>query len=143
MTIDWTNFSPLTAVLGGVLMGLVAAVLVLFNGRIAGVSGILGGLLRPSLKDWHWRVAFLLGVVLSPVLYGLVAPLPEVQVDRRIGLLIVAGLLVGIGTRYGGGCTTGHGICGIARGSGRSMVATLVFMAVAIVTAVVSASLLG
>ena len=77
------------------------------------------------------------------MLYGLVAPLPEVQVDRRIGLLIVAGLLVGIGTRYGGGCTTGHGICGIARGSGRSMVATLVFMAVAIVTAVVSASLLG
>ena len=132
--IDWINFTPWTALAGGLLIGLAAAVFVLFNGRIAGISGILGGLLRPVPGDVGWRVAFLAGLIAAPVLYGLVAALPEVTVDAGGGTLVVAGLLVGVGTRYGAGCTSGHGVCGISRRSPRSLVATAVFMFAGFVT---------
>jgi uncharacterized membrane protein YedE/YeeE len=126
--IDWINFTPWTALGGGLLIGLAAAVFVLFNGRIAGISGILGGLLRAQPGDVGWRVAFLAGLMAAPVLYGLVAALPEVTVDAGEGTLVVAGLLVGVGTRYGAGCTSGHGVCGISRMSPRSLIATATFM---------------
>ena len=128
MTIDWMNFTPQTALAGGVLIGLAAAVLILFSGRIAGISGILGGLLRPQRGDAGWRLAFLAGLLAAPVLYGMVTALPEVTIDAGAGTLVAAGLLVGVGTRYGSGCTSGHGVAGISRGSPRSLVATAAFM---------------
>lgn len=134
MTIDWVNFTPQTALAGGVLIGLAAAAFVLFNGRIAGISGILGGLLRPVPGDAGWRIAFLAGLLAAPILYGMVAALPEVTVDAGTGTLVAAGLLVGVGTRYGAGCTSGHGVCGISRGSPRSLVATAAFMFAGFVT---------
>lgn len=131
--IDWIHFTPWTA-LGGVLIGLAAAVFVLFNGRIAGISGILGGLLRPARGDMGWRLAFLAGLVAAPVCYGLVSALPEATVAADEGTLVVAGLLVGVGTRYGAGCTSGHGVCGISRRSPRSLIATAAFMLAGFVT---------
>lgn len=128
MTIDWMNFTPQTALFGGVLIGLSAAAFILFNGRIAGISGILGGLLRPQRGDVGWRLAFLAGLLAAPVLYGMVTTLPEVTIDAGAGTLVAAGLLVGVGTRYGSGCTSGHGVAGISRGSPRSLVATAAFM---------------
>ncbi len=128
MTIDWINFTPETALVGGVLIGLSAAAFILFNGRIAGISGILGGLLRPQRGDAGWRLAFLAGLLAAPVLYGMVTALPEVTIDAGAGTLVAAGLLVGVGTRYGSGCTSGHGVAGISRGSPRSLVATAAFM---------------
>ena len=132
--INWINFTPWTALAGGLLIGLAAAVFVLFNGRIAGISGILGGLLRAHPGDVGWRVAFLAGLMAAPVLYGLVAALPQVTVDAGEGTLVAAGLLVGVGTRYGAGCTSGHGVCGISRMSPRSLVATATFMFAGFVT---------
>ena len=129
MTIDWINFTPWSSLAGGLLIGLASALLLWFNGRIAGISGIVGGLLHPIRGELAWRFAFLLGLIVAPLLYALGAPLPEVQVDAGTGTLIVAGLLVGVGTRYGSGCTSGHGICGLSRGSPRSLVATAAFMA--------------
>lgn len=134
MTIDWIHFTPWTALAGGLLIGLAAAVLVLFNGRIAGVSGILGGLLRPAPGDVGWRVAFLAGLAGAPLAYGLFAALPEVRIDAGAGTLVAAGLLVGLGTRYGSGCTSGHGVCGVSRLSPRSLVATAAFMATGFAT---------
>lgn len=128
MSIDWANFTPWSALLGGLLIGLASAMVVLLNGRIAGISGILGGLLRPTKGDLSWRIAFLLGLIVAPLVFSVVAPLPDVQVDADMTALIVAGLLVGIGTRYGSGCTSGHGVCGLSRLSPRSLVATLAFM---------------
>ncbi len=132
--IDWIHFTPWTALGGGVLIGLAAAVFVLFNGRIAGISGILGGLLRPARGDMGWRLAFLAGLVAAPVCYGLVSALPEATVAADEGTLVVAGLLVGVGTRYGAGCTSGHGVCGISRRSPRSLIATAAFMLAGFVT---------
>ncbi len=129
LIIDWLNFTPWTALAGGLLIGLAAAAFVLFNGRIAGISGILGGLLRPAHGDVAWRVAFLAGVMGAPLLYQLVAPLPPMRIDASGATLVAAGLLVGLGTRYGAGCTSGHGVCGLARRSPRSLVATASFMA--------------
>lgn len=126
--IDWLAFTPWTSLAGGVLIGLAVAVFILFNGRISGISGILGGLLRPVQADLGWRLAFLGGLIVSPLLYALVSDLPEVEIEAGFWQLILAGLLVGIGTRYGSGCTSGHGICGIARLSPRSIVATVAFM---------------
>ena len=134
MMIDWTNFTPWTGLAGGILIGLAAALFLLFNGRIAGISGILGGLLQRPAGDMAWRIAFLLGLVGAPFVYGMVAPLPAAQVDAGTATLVVAGLLVGIGTRYGAGCTSGHGVCGLSRGSLRSLVATAAFMAAGFVT---------
>jgi uncharacterized membrane protein YedE/YeeE len=128
MTIDWSHFTPWSSLAGGVLIGLAAALLLFFNGRIAGISGILGGLLRPVRGDAGWRIAFVLGLVVAPLTWGLFAALPVVRIDAGNVTLIVAGLLVGLGTRYGSGCTSGHGVCGLARLSPRSMVATAAFM---------------
>lgn len=134
MQIDWTAFSPWSAVLGGLLIGAGAALLVLVNGRIAGVSGILGGLLQPRAGDSAWRVAFLGGLVAAPLAYGLFQLPPRLQVEAGYPVLIVAGLLVGAGTRYGSGCTSGHGVCGLSRRSPRSLVATLAFMGAGFLT---------
>ncbi|AMO95269.1 sulfur transport family protein [Collimonas fungivorans] len=128
MSIDWNAFTPWPALLGGLLIGLAAAMFVLLNGRIAGISGILGGLLQPAPGDASWRAAFILGLVGSPLVYALFATLPAVQIDAGFGALTAAGLLVGIGTRYGSGCTSGHGVCGLSRLSPRSLAATVVFM---------------
>ncbi|WP_145535790.1 YeeE/YedE family protein [Yersinia thracica] len=128
MTIDWANFTPYSALAGGALLGLAVTILWLCNGRIAGISGILGGLLPPKVGDISWRIAFILGLIAAPVIYSLFAALPVIQIDAGLPVLIVAGLLVGIGTRYGAGCTSGHGVCGLARFSPRSLLATLSFM---------------
>lgn len=126
--------TPGSALLGGVLIGLATALFVLLNGRIAGISGIVGGLLRPARGDVAWRLAFLLGLTGAPLLWMLVSARPVVRVDAGWGLLVAAGLLVGFGTRLGSGCTSGHGVCGLSRLSLRSLVATLVFMAAGFVT---------
>lgn len=128
MDIDWNSFTPWSALAGGVLIGLAASGLLLFNGRVAGVSGILGGLLHPAPGESGWRLAFLAGLALAPLLYLLAAPLPQAQVDAGWLTLLASGLLVGLGTRYGGGCTSGHGVCGMARRSPRSLAATAAFM---------------
>ena len=128
MAIDWNAFPPWSALAGGVLIGLAAAMFVLLNGRIAGVSGIVGGLFSSPRADLIWRVAFIVGLVGAPLLYGLVATAPLVRIDAGYVSLMVAGLLVGIGTRYGAGCTSGHGVCGISRFSSRSLAATAAFM---------------
>lgn len=134
MTIDWASFTPYSALVGGALLGIAVSILWLCNGRIAGISGILGGLLPPKAGDISWRVAFLLGLMIAPVIYSLFTDLPLIQIDAGWPVLIVAGLLVGIGTRYGAGCTSGHGVCGLARFSPRSLAATLSFMLTGFVT---------
>ncbi|HJR27851.1 MAG TPA: YeeE/YedE family protein [Pseudomonas sp.] len=141
--IDLNHFTPLSALIGGLLIGTAATLFVLFNGRIAGISGIVGGLLRPLAGDVAWRIAFVLGLLMAPLLYRLNAPLPTLQIDAGYPLLIVAGMLVGIGTRYGAGCTSGHGVCGLSRLSPRSGVATAVFMSAGFVTVFVVRHLLG
>lgn len=143
MTIDWNNFTPWTSLEGGVLIGVATALFLTFNGRIAGISGIVGGLLRPATGDIAWRVAFVAGLVLSPLAFSLAAPLPQVHIEASHFVLILAGLLVGIGTRYGSGCTSGHGVCGLSRRSPRSMVATIVFMLAGFVTVFLVRHLFG
>jgi uncharacterized membrane protein YedE/YeeE len=137
------NFTPVSAAIGGALIGLSAALLWVANGRIAGISGILGGLGRAGRGDVGWRVAFVVGLMAAPLLYAAVASAPRIVVQSGPGLLVLAGLLVGFGTRLGGGCTSGHGVCGIARLSRRSIVATCLFMATALVTVCVTRHLLA
>lgn len=143
MLIDWNAFTPWPALAGGVLIGIAAAMFVLLNGRIAGISGVIGGLLRFAKGDILWRAAFVLGLLGAPLFYALFATLPRPQIDAGYGALIAAGLLVGIGTRYGAGCTSGHGVCGLSRLSPRSLVATATFMATGFVTVYVLRHLLG
>ena len=143
MTIDWSNFTPWSSLVGGILIGLATAMFLLFNGRIAGISGIVGGLLRPAKGDVAWRIAFVLGLISAPVVYSLVTPLPQVRVEAGSTLLVVAGLLVGIGTRYGSGCTSGHGVCGLSRRSPRSLIATAAFMLAGFATVFVVRHLVG
>ena len=131
---DWAHFTPWTSLAGGVLIGTAAAMLLLLNGKVAGISGIVGGLLRPGAGNIGWRVAFIAGLLVAPLLYQLATPLPAVQIDADTGLLVAAGLLVGVGTRYGSGCTSGHGVCGLSRLSPRSLIATAAFMAAGFVT---------
>jgi uncharacterized membrane protein YedE/YeeE len=128
MTIDWAHFTPWLSLAGGLLLGLAAAALVLLNGRILGISGIVGGLLRPRQGDVGWRWSFVLGMVAAPALWYLWSGPLAMQVDASWGLVLLAGLMVGVGTRYGSGCTSGHGVCGLSRLSPRSLVATLSFM---------------
>ena len=131
MNIDWVNFTPWTSLSGGILLGLASAFFILVNGRVLGISGILGGLLAPKAGDAGWRVAFLLGMLSAPLVYGLLAPAGFVKaptIDAGFATIVAAGLLVGLGTRYGSGCTSGHGVCGLSRLSPRSLVATLAFM---------------
>ncbi len=138
------GFTPLSATLGGLMIGASAALLLLLNGRIAGISGILGGLLTPAAGGIGWRIAFLAGLILAPPAYAVLGgSLPPVTVEASFPLLAVAGLLVGFGARLGAGCTSGHGVCGIGRGSPRSLVATLMFMVTAILTVLVTHHLLG
>lgn len=141
--IDSEHFTPWSSLAGGLLIGVAAAMLLLFNGRIAGISGILGGLLRPAAGDIGWRIAFVAGLLGAPLAYGLAAGLPAVRVDADIATLVVAGLLVGIGTRYGSGCTSGHGVCGLSRLSPRSMVATASFMLAGFVAVFIMRHLIG
>jgi uncharacterized membrane protein YedE/YeeE len=134
MNIDWSHFTPYASLAGGAVIGAAAALLLLFNGRIAGISGILGGLLGPSRGDRLWRVMFVVGLMVAPVAWSLAAVLPPIQVGAGWGTLVAAGLLVGIGTRYAAGCTSGHGVCGLSRLSLRSLAATGCFMAAGFVT---------
>lgn len=132
MIIDTANFTPGLSLLGGVLAGAASALFILNNGRIAGISGILGGLLNPRKDDIIWRIAFLLGLIAAPTITFMFMPAPEVTIEAETATLLIAGLLVGVGTRYGSGCTSGHGICGLSRLSPRSLIATLTFMAAGI-----------
>ena len=144
MTIDWNHFTPSAALAGGLLIGLAAALLLSFNGRSAGISGIMGGLLaRPRAEEFGWRAAFVLGLLLAPALYRLFADLPESRIDAGWATLVAAGLMVGYGSRLGSGCTSGHGVCGLGRGSPRSLAAVLTFMSVAILTVFITRHLLG
>ena len=132
MTIDWEHFTPWTSLGGGVLLGIASAMFVLLNGRILGISGIVGGLLAPRMGDIGWRLAFLLGMGAAPMVFVAVMPaelLPVVRIDASEPVIALAGVLVGLGTRYGSGCTSGHGVCGLSRLSPRSLVATFSFMA--------------
>lgn len=128
MHIDWDHFTPWASLGGGILIGIAAAMLVLLNGRIAGVSGILGGLLTPRRGEIGWRVAFLAGLMLAPVAMALLGRNPIPRIEAGFGLLFAAGLLVGVGTSYGSGCTSGHGVCGLSRLSPRSLAATAAFV---------------
>ena len=143
MTIDWNAFAPWPALVGGLLIGIAAGALVLLNGRIAGISGMLGGLLRPVRRDVAWRVAFILGLIVAPAVYSLVGAQPRVRFDAGYGAAAIAGLLVGVGTRFGSGCTSGHGVCGLSRLSPRSLVATLAFMGAGFATVFALRHLLG
>jgi uncharacterized membrane protein YedE/YeeE len=129
MTIEWLHFTPWSALAGGALIGLAAALFVLFNGRIAGISGLLGSLLARGGEGRGEKALFLLGLLLAPLLWQVFAALPVIEFQGGWQSLVLAGLLVGVGTRYGAGCTSGHGVCGISRLSPRSLVATLAFMA--------------
>ena len=141
--IDWQNFTPLSALSGGLLIGVAVAILLFFNGRIAGISGILGGLFNVRKNDFAWRLAFLGGLALSATFWQMFAPLPTIQVDASLSTIIVAGVLVGIGTSYASGCTSGHGVCGLSRISPRSLVATIIFMATGMATVFVVRHVLG
>lgn len=134
MTINWLDFSPIESFSGGLLIGLAAAIFILFHGRIMGVSSIVGGLLRASKRDRGWRVSFLSGLILAPLIAKLSGFAPTIKIDQSVIGLVLAGLLVGFGTSLGNGCTSGHGVCGIARLSPRSLIATLIFMAFAMLT---------
>lgn len=139
--IDWQVFTPISLV-GGLILGVATAILLLGIGRIAGISGITSSLLQPKRVEM-WQVLFIAGLVLSPLLYSVFKPLPDIEVTTSLPLLIAAGLLVGFGTRLGSGCTSGHGICGNARLSPRSMVATATFMAFGIITVFIGRQVLG
>lgn len=128
MNIDWNHFTPWASLAGGILLGLASAIFILLNGRILGISGIVGGLFRPKAGDVGWRLSFLLGLLVAPLLYALVAAPIAPRIDAGWVTLVSAGLLVGVGTRFGSGCTSGHGVCGLSRLSPRSLVATLAFM---------------
>lgn len=131
MNIDWTHFTPYASLTGGLILGVASAMFILLNGRILGISGILGGLMPPKGDDTFWRVAFLLGLFAAPTVFHAFMPVEWVtapRIDATDMMVVIAGLLVGIGTRYASGCTSGHGVCGLSRLSPRSLVATLSFM---------------
>ena len=134
MSIDWINFTPWTSLGAGALIGLSVSVFVLANGRVAGISGLLGSVMRFGSEGWSEKALFLLGLVIAPLLWGLFSVLPQIEITAQWPALVMAGLLVGLGTRYGSGCTSGHGVCGISRLSPRSLVATVCFMAAGFAT---------
>jgi uncharacterized membrane protein YedE/YeeE len=144
MQIDWNNFTPWASLAGGLLLGLASAMFVLLNGRVLGISGIIGGLLRPKAGDFSWRIFLVLGMVAAPAVWVALTGRPlEARIDASWLMVIIAGLLVGVGTRFGAGCTSGHGVCGLSRLSPRSLVATLAFMAAGFVTVFFIRHLLG
>jgi uncharacterized protein len=134
MNIDWQHFTPWTSLVGGIVLGLAASLFILVNGRVLGISGIVGGLLRPIPGDRAWRISFLLGLLAAPLVYAAATAPIAPRIDAGWATLVVAGLLVGVGTRYGAGCTSGHGVCGLSRLSPRSLVATLAFMSAGFIT---------
>ena len=134
MFIDWNHFTPWASLAGGAAIGTAVALLLLFNGRIAGISGIVGGLLTLKKGDMGWRIAFISGLITAPLVWQLFSSLPTLEIDGSLAVMALAGLIVGIGTRYGSGCTSGHGVCGLSRLSPRSLVATLVFMGAGFIT---------
>ena len=138
-----TEFTPLASTIGGLLIGLASATMLVLNGRIAGISGIVGGLIDPKSEERPWRSTFVLGLLLGGLVTSFVAPQAFGSAPVSMPLLVVAGLLVGFGTRFGSGCTSGHGVCGISRMSPRSILATLTFMATGAATVFVVRSLGG
>lgn len=134
MIIDWANFTPWSALLGGIMIGVSAGMLILLNGRIAGISGLFAGVMTPISSGWGERAAFIAGLVLAPLLYWGVQARPEIVIEAGPVALVIAGLLVGFGSRLGSGCTSGHGVSGLGRLSPRSLVATLSFMGSGFVT---------
>ncbi len=134
MSINWSNFTPGLSLVGGIIIGLATALFLVSTGRIAGISGILGGLLSSPKNDRLWRLLFLLGLTFSPLCYRLFFSYPDDLIVQNWTITIIAGLLVGLGTQLAGGCTSGHGVCGIARLSLRSIIATLIFMSFAFMT---------
>jgi uncharacterized protein len=143
MAIDWQHFTPWTSLGGGILIGVAASLLILAGGKILGVSGIVGGLLRPRPKDADWRLLFVLGLFLAALAWRSLATLPAPRIDTDSAVLAIAGLLVGFGTRLGSGCTSGHGICGLSRHSPRSLVATALFMLAGFATAFITHHVIG
>ena len=142
MTIDWIHFTPWAALAGGALIGLAAALLWWLTGRIAGISGLVGGLLTAP-SDWAFRLAFTLGLIAAPMLWRLFAPLPEIQLSASFAWMLAAGLVVGVGVKLGSGCTSGHGVCGLGRLSVRSVWAVLVFIGSGVLTVTVLRHVLG
>ena len=131
MNLDWANFTPWASSIGGIILGVASAIFILVNGRILGISGIMGGLMPPKVGDTFWRISFLLGLFIAPTVFHAVVPAQYItapRIDASELTVIAAGLLVGIGTRYASGCTSGHGVCGLSRLSPRSLVATASFM---------------
>ncbi|MFM1955282.1 MAG: hypothetical protein RIR20_102 [Pseudomonadota bacterium] len=144
MNIDLSHFTPYASFAGGILIGIAAAILILFNGRIAGVSGILGQALNGGIvRDNLWRIAFVMGIIAAPALWQIWVGEIEISIETNALWLIIAGLFVGVGTSYGSGCTSGHGICGLSRFSMRSVIATLSFMLTGMVTVYMMRHILG
>lgn len=138
------RFTPLSAVAGGTLIGLSAAILWVAHGRVAGISGIVGGMLAPLSADFAWRAAFVVGLIAAPLLYRFAGgPLLGLGSSAPLAVVVAAGLLVGFGTRLGSGCTSGHGVCGLARFSLRSLAATAVFLTTAAATVFVGRHIVG
>ena len=145
MTIDWNHFTPWLSLSGGVLLGVASALFILLHGRILGISRIVGEFILPKAGDIAWRIAFLLGIFSAPWIFGILAPAEIItapRIDASYGMIVLAGLMVGLGTRYASGCTSGHGVCGLSRLSLRSLVATLSFMTAGFVTVYVIRHLL-
>ena len=147
MSILWNEFTPWASLAGGLLIGLSAALLIALLGRVAGISGITGALLQmptwSAVKQWGWRLAFIAGLIAAPLVWQWFAPLPAMEIPSDPLVIIVAGLLVGFGTRMGSGCTSGHGVCGLSRLSVRSLAATLTFIATGAVTVFVMRHVFG
>ena len=144
MVIDWLSFTPIPSLLGGIILGVAAALYVLLHGRILGISGIVSGLLHPKLADSAWRLNLVLGLISAPFLAALFfGIIPVVEIDSGWLAIVIAGLLVGFGAQYGSGCTSGHGICGLSRLSPRSLVATLAFMSTGFVIVFIIRHMIG
>jgi len=138
------SFTPLSALIGGILIGLSATLLLWTTGRIAGISGIVGSLLRPTAAELPWRAAFVVGLIAAPLLFRAAGGATlAIAVTPSLGLAVLGGLLVGYGTQLGSGCTSGHGVCGLARLSPRSLAATVTFLLAALVTVFVARHVLG
>jgi len=144
MQIDWLSFTPIPSLLGGMILGVAAALYVILHGRILGISGIVSGLLRPKESDTAWRLSLVLGLITAPFLAALFFGIfPIIEIDSSWTTIVIAGLLVGFGAQYGSGCTSGHGICGLSRLSPRSLLATLAFMDAGFITVFVIRHLIG
>ena len=144
MQIDWLSFTPIPSLLGGMILGLAAALYVFLHGRILGISGIVSGLLHPKMTDSAWRLSLVLGLISAPFLAALFfGIIPIVEIDSSWIAIVIAGLLVGFGAHYGSGCTSGHGICGLSRLSPRSLVATLAFMSAGFIMVFIIRHLIG